>query len=142
MTLEELSQSLPNGFHDAELMSFSVNLALRTAELDLELWVPEGETDELESYRRGRVYLSGLECLAIEPPHQNYPFSDPGPVSIDDGPGDPQRSGVTLPKTAGPHHWFFVSDWNAFILVAARDARLEWTGAKYVRTRSGEPTRP
>ncbi len=30
-------------------------------------------------------------------------------------------------------HWIFVSDWNAFIYVAAQDAALKWLGEKAVR---------
>ena len=30
-------------------------------------------------------------------------------------------------------NWIFVSDWNAFIYVAAQEATLKWLGEKMVR---------
>lgn len=49
MTLEELSRSLPNGLHDAELHRVTIDYATRSVQLVLKAWV--GRPEKREVYR-------------------------------------------------------------------------------------------
>lgn len=63
MTLEELADTLPNGFHDAQVSSLSIDYIKREARLLIDLWVSDSPSDseELrEAYRKGELKLSGL----------------------------------------------------------------------------------
>ncbi len=132
-TLDDLAQTLPNGFHDAELTHLSVDYARGEVRLGLMIWIGEmsDETSGREAYRPAIVTVSGLVLLLIDPPCEGYPFGEPGAVRIDGGPGQPATSRSELPGIPDDAflYWFFVDDWNAFIRVAARHATLEWTGA-------------
>jgi hypothetical protein len=86
VTIEDLAGTLPNGFHDSEVEVMSVDFNARTAEFTLLVWVgtmqsPPGP--DRDKYRRARLTLIGLEYLAIEPPHPDYPYEDAGTIKID-----------------------------------------------------------
>ena len=63
MTLEELADTLPDGFHDAQISSVSIDYIKREARLIIDLSVgdPSSEDEELrDAYREGELKLSGL----------------------------------------------------------------------------------
>lgn len=130
MTLEELENLLPNGLHDAELKSLAVDYESRTAVLKLDLLVgnPEGVTEEeREGYAHGELTVSGLRFCIVEAPE--YEEAEEGALSIDAGPTTPEwieKHGWKLPAVPPDcfRHWVYVSDWNAFIHIAGRDASL------------------
>ncbi len=131
MTIDELEASLPNGFHDAELFSIAAYFGSREARLELNVWLGDMDVPgRREVYRRAVLVLSDLHYLSIDPPQ-----SDPGrgPYKIDSGPGQPSTAPAAVPQAAQPYlHWFFVSEWNAFVRFSARSARLEWQGEQTV----------
>ena len=57
MTLEEIDQSLPNGFHDSPITEVRVNYVQRTVEIDRDLWMSGPDDEDTESYRPP-LYLS------------------------------------------------------------------------------------
>lgn len=130
MTLEEIADSLPNGFHDARIYSISINYVRREVSIDLEIWVAESQEDS-EVYRGAELKLLDFLFCVIEPPDAAYPYHHGKALWVDAGSGqDARRSPATelpdsLPKGAFVH-WFFVNDWNAFIHVAAMNARISW----------------
>jgi hypothetical protein len=138
MTFDDLAISLPSGFHDAELKSLTIDYTKREARLILDVWVADDlNSEEREAYRLAEVILSGLLFWVSEPPDVRYPFNKAGGKRIDIGPMKllKERDFVKLPPIPDDAfvNWIFVSDWNAFIYVAAQDAALKWLGEKTVR---------
>ena len=66
MTLYELSRTLPNGIHDADLYGFSVSLLDGTAALDVSLLI--NDVDEETRYRDAKILLSGVIAFVVEGP--------------------------------------------------------------------------
>lgn len=70
MTMEEIAESLPNGFHDSSIVGVRLDYVQRTAEIDIELWLSSpGEADQ-EKYRRATLFISELIYFVIEAPGQ------------------------------------------------------------------------
>lgn len=134
MTLQELDNLLPNGLHDAEVKSLKLDYVARTAEFDMDVWVGDLHSKDLdvrEKYRPALLVLSGLQFCTIEPPDTKYPFADAEAVTIERGSMDGLKLPPTIPLPEGlPENsftnWLFVQEWNAFIYVCAFDARLDW----------------
>jgi hypothetical protein len=138
MTLDELDNKLPNGFHDAEIFSYEVDFAGASAKFHLNLLVgwPDDPPGEREEYQEAAVVVSGLCFLSIDPPSPTYPFLPDGkPISVSGDPADADTL-PSLPDLAAKFpggtwcYRFFVHDWNAFIYIAARDAQVTWVGEK------------
>ncbi len=133
MTLAELSRTLPNGFHDAELYSVCVDYISRQAELRFGIFVDlaplptEGDNTFRIVYRRACLKLSGVEYLVTQPPPDAYDPDDApmviseGEVSLTNGPKLPD-----LEQADAFRYWFWVSQWQSPVYVAATNARLEW----------------
>jgi hypothetical protein len=146
MTLEELENTLPNGLHDAEVKRIVVDYTERSVVLDVDVWVGDmrDAPARREAYRRGRIEISGLLFLVMEPPDKNYPFKE-GDLRID---GCDLRKNLdkTLLESL-PNEAFFrslwVSEWNAFIHIAAGHAQVNWNSEVVYRRLSeqGHPRR-
>jgi hypothetical protein len=130
MTMAEIEDRLPAGFHDAELLNLSIDYVESTARIDFSLWTPSDE--ETEKYSAASLFLQGLQYLIIEPPLPNggyntdgeqYQSSVDGYVAAD----KPGSASVPLPAThAGKFsHSLFVFGWNASLHIAAASARLD-----------------
>lgn len=129
-------------FHDASVHRLTLDYVAREAVLECSICVgnPDAEDEqEREARRNGTLIFQGLLYCAIDPPDPRYPYSDRDGLWISDvGPLDlrpdsAKRFPVNLPAEAFAHY-FFVNDWNAFIYIAARSARFDWTD-KYERKR-------
>ena len=140
VTLHELADTLPNGFHDAEIRTVSVDYCDQRAVLQLEVWVGSMNAPPehgREVYRLAELELRGLAYLAMEPPDHNYPYGDGSPIGVDLS----QRS---VPVNGPPprHGYFaacfFVTDWNSCITVSAQDAALQWAAPAYDRGQKQE----
>lgn len=129
MNLEELEASLPNGLHDAQLRQFAVDYITRTASIVLSIWVGDarGSTREArETYRKARIDLQGLAFASVDPPEES---GGDGELRIDAGSGVAPTASLKLPSALPKEcfvHWIFVSEWNAFIHVAAETASICW----------------
>ena len=127
MTLEELERTLPNGLHDAQVQRIAIDYEQRKASLELAVWV--GAMDDppkrREAYKRGRLDITGLTFLVVEPLDPKYPFTTSG-LTINGCDMSKNISGELLKSL--PHNSFFrslwVNEWNAFI--AAKDVNLVW----------------
>ena len=135
MNIEEISQTLPNGFHDAYLQSLWINYAKHEAVFALELWVGDLNSEDLakrEAYKHGRLKLEGFLYCVIEPPD----ISPDGKSRLKEGPlwitADSSdfgelKSYPLLPEPEnGFRHWFFINNHNCFIYIAAAHASFEW----------------
>ena len=130
MTLEELEDTLPNGLHDAEVLRFTVDYAQRTLTFDLSVWVGtlDDPKERREAYKRGRLELSGLVFLVLEPPDPRYPYRISPKLTIDAV--DASKSLDTellksLPAGAFCRS-FWVNQWNACMYLAATSAAIVW----------------
>lgn len=132
MTLTELADTLPNGFHDAELERLDLDYATRTARITLNLWIGDlhsvSESDR-ERYRCGQLTLSGFQYFIIETP--DYDDHADGAPAIDIGElhelTNPPLIKIPARQSADLfENWIYVNWWNSFMYVAAREARWEW----------------
>jgi len=126
MTMDELEDTLPNGFHDSFLVSASVDYPAATACLEIDV---DADDPDPEVFQRVKLKLKGLCLFIIDPPDlsQNFSFGDTEWIN-----GDVTTEAL-LPKLemyrqsvpAGSFFYsFFLRNWNSFIHVAAQDAEL------------------
>jgi hypothetical protein len=129
MTIEQLEAELPNGLHDALLRSLSSDPTKRRAELVLDVWIGDlhsSEESERELRRPALLELLEVAYLITDEPDPRYPATKGAPVQIDVcGPDDDAELARQVPA-GGFAGRFFVTEWNAFIHFAAREARLTW----------------
>jgi hypothetical protein len=128
-TLQQIENSLPNGFHDALVRSCHLDFVARTASLELDVCMGDAESadsDERDSYARATLLLDGLAFCEVQAPDPTYPFQQPAPLRVDLSEPDPAHPVIkSLPNDIFAGR-FFVTSWNSFIYLAARHATLEW----------------
>lgn len=136
MTFREVEQTLPNGFHDAEIKHISLDYVSGTLRITMRILVgTPGEPDQ-EEYGHRELKVSGLYFFSIEPPDPTYPFKPNGkPLDVqgDDSGLSPPEIGKLireLPPDASCYR-FFVQQWNSFIYIAASDAQISWPQGRY-----------
>jgi hypothetical protein len=125
MTIAEVEVSLPNGFHDALLHSYSVNLVQRTAELSMEISVgsPEATTpEERDAYRFAVLTLQEVEHFIVDPPDPRYACEAPWCVDLCDA--DATWAMRTSPGNFSAR--FYSAATNSFIHIAANSAMLRY----------------
>jgi hypothetical protein len=148
MTLEQVADSLPNGFHDAQVEELVWNFQTSSASFSMQLWVAEDEDFEqkkLEVYRPARLQVTDIVFMAFDPPSAEGPYPTqwkPGyDALIIDGMKTEQKWFPPLPAlvnrmSAGTEVYsFYVNDWNSFIHIAAKEAKLTWLGERTTRAR-------
>ena len=133
MTFEELDRELPNGFHDAILLSLVVDYVAGTAQLKINLLVGGPEDADPEEYRAAILRITGVQFCSIDPPDPTYRFVPNGsPLRISgdlarlDHLPELDRLMAKVPKDVSCFR-FFVSQWNSFIHLAARDVQFAWS---------------
>jgi hypothetical protein len=135
MTLAQIDEILPNGFHDAEIEQLIWNFQTNSAVLDIDFWVAT-EEKEREKRRSGRVELQGVVFLTVNPPEPSEldpkPYHPSGTLQIDGVltnesvfPDLPNLKSV-LPQGTEVFS-FYVVNWNSFIHIAASEATLVWS---------------
>ncbi len=137
-TLDDVSATLPNGFHDAKLKRLLIDYAKREARFIIDIWVGDMSMEQREVYRLAEISLSGLLFWISEPPAANPTF-DTGGERIDIGSLAELSKKPCLDLPFVPEgafvNWVFLTEWNAFNYVAAQDAELTWLGDRTVRIR-------
>jgi hypothetical protein len=127
MTIEEIDLSLPNGFHDSSIVGVRIDYVRRTAEIEIEILVSGPDDEDQEKYRPATLSISELIYFVIEPPGPPN-TSHAEPSLVDGGSSELEQAAYQLPKPlpAGAFtYWFFVSNWNCFIHIAALTAELK-----------------
>ena len=85
MSLEELENTPPHGLHDAEVQRSAVDYEHRKVTFALAVWV--GDMDDpperREAYKSGRLEITGLISLVMEPPNARYAFRISSKLKID-----------------------------------------------------------
>ena len=127
MTLEEIDQTLPNGFHDSSIVGVRIDYVQRTAEIDMELCFSVPDDADQEKYRPATLFISELIYFVIEPPGPPNTLHA-APSLVDGGSSRLEQAAYRLPDPlpAGAFtYWFFVNNWNSFIHIAALTADLK-----------------
>ena len=137
MILEELlDKKYPHAsFHDALLNNVNLDYLSRIAEFYMELCVGNPQSkdiNEREAHAKGILTFNDFLFCILEAPDHTYDFMEKGGLWItSDGPISKLKGGEhaelidQLPKDAFAHY-FFNSDWNSFIYIAARSAKFKW----------------
>lgn len=135
MTLAEIEDSSPNGFHDAEIRQLSVDFIKQTANFRILVWVGERR----EAYRTGDLTLSGLQLFTLESPTTAV-LLDGSPITIDAGVESisddfcRQNLGAELLSKLPPGAFvrsYFVFSFNCFMHVSALSAQVAWGEITY-----------
>ncbi|MDA0346458.1 MAG: hypothetical protein O3C43_03350 [Verrucomicrobia bacterium] len=125
MTIQELENTLPNGFHNAVLNSYEVDNLNRIARFKLEICVSDPESKEKEekdSFCAGVLELGGLEYFVVDAPDKNTTDSYPGVIDLCDPlPDYPEEK-----KKAKFRARFYWSYANSFIHFAADEATFTY----------------
>jgi hypothetical protein len=136
MTIDEITNTLPNGFHDSEILSINIDYqrAEATFLIDVDLCSPDEEVEV--AVRQGEMKIEGLLYIGIEPPaprafSKEYVF-DPHKlwISADSSNFSVLKQHPELPEPlpdGGFRHWFFDSNNNSFIYVAGMTASFRWS---------------
>jgi hypothetical protein len=119
-----------------ERLRFEMDYVHRTLRFDLVVWMGNMDGSQYrELYRPARLTPDDVAFLVIEPPDVNYPWLKAGPIRIDAGEDQPPQSSGPLPVApAGARTtWIYLEELNTFLLFAAGNALLEWTGPEVDR---------
>ncbi|MGE5343395.1 MAG: hypothetical protein ACM3SY_18150 [Candidatus Omnitrophota bacterium] len=73
MNMQEIADTLINGFHDANVNEINLNFLKKTAQINLDIWL--GDETEPERYQKGRLFFSDFLFLSIDPPDEGV-YSD------------------------------------------------------------------
>jgi hypothetical protein len=100
--------------------------------MDLDVWMGDMDSDVpevRETYRSGQVLVDELLFVLPEPPDPKYPFSNSVGLTID---GCDMRKNLSAELISSlPADAFFrsiwVNEWNAFVHIGAKNAKLVWT---------------
>jgi len=134
MTFTDIDEALPNGFHDATILHFSLDAEANTLTMRMSVWV--GTPEDLERYGSIEVIAKYVPVFFIEPPDPSYPFQvDGNGLAVS---GDSPEIGVSqfisedaekvlskLPSDNGSYR-FFLENWNSFLYLAAQDVSFSW----------------
>jgi hypothetical protein len=132
MTFQDLEETLPNGFDDAQLKSLLVDYVGRRLASQMEILVGTPEAGDRHEYRAATLTVTGVYFCVIEPPDVKYPFGKehkPIWISGDNAWPDALSHWAATSALANPgltYHRFFCNDWNSFIYIAADDVLLSW----------------
>lgn len=123
--------SLPNGLHDAlvhELL-MAPGEARMVFDLDVSVGDPDAPEEQRDTYRRGRLTLSGFERFSID--FMGMPIQPGKPVMIDADRGEPSTMPDLWPNEPDDEKlWIFFNDWNGFVRVCGGAVEFEWTEGK------------
>jgi hypothetical protein len=127
VTIEELEDKFPNGFHDSQLVGLTVDFP--TESLRVELDVDCNDPDP-NVYTRIKFRLTGLSLFIVEPPDLRISLSYGHTIhTCGDETSDKILSGLETYRKNVPagsfFYSFFLTHWNCFVHVAATDAELE-----------------
>lgn len=132
MTFEELSETLPNGFHDAKIRTINLDFVASSILIGMNVQVGLPDSPNRNEYRAGTLVLVAPCLFFVEPPDPRYPFVPHGsPLNIDEDsvkPGQNEeldRLLPVLPPNASPYR-FFLEEWNSFLYLAAGDVVFSW----------------
>jgi hypothetical protein len=130
--MEELEDSLPNGFHDSLIQRITRDLIAGELVMDLEILVglPREPRVDRDRYQAARIVFRQVLFCSIELPGGNSAFRAAGSVCFSwerTLPGVlPESLTRALPGGALCYS-FFIQDWHSHIHIAATDLDFSWS---------------
>jgi hypothetical protein len=131
MTIDELEETLPNGFHDADLRNVHIDYEARIATLGMTVDFSDHDKKIATPAREVDLIISGLQFLSIDLPDPRYPYEDRASSIGGFWHNEKvdalrkQELVAALPEGAF-YNITFVDDWNSFIHVAGKHAELKF----------------
>lgn len=129
MTIFQIDQELPNGFHDALIHRITLDYQSDEVNIDISIWtgsMDSAEDSEREQYSRGTLVLLQMKYFSIEQPGNRAAHDKLCNLRIDLC-DDPERPNLPFPDQSGNFYGsFYVVRWNSFIHFSAKDARLDF----------------
>lgn len=136
MQLDDLfgSDGPAGTFHDASIERLTLDYVARKAILDCLICIGDPDSPDSEARearKRGCLIILGMKYCVIDPPDPSYPYEDAKGLWLTaDGPvGTDGVSGERLPSIVSDSafaHYFFISNWNAFVYIAGESVQFEW----------------
>src|SRR5690242_1987239 len=82
MSLEEIDESLPNGFHDAQLVGLEIDYLHKIAvfKTNVLIGLPDEPVELRDRYRLGTLRFPGVSFVVVDPPAATSAFLRPGAV--------------------------------------------------------------
>lgn len=135
MNIDEIKKSLPNGFHDAEILRICIDYLNEVADFLIDIDLSSQDANIAVLSRRGLLKLNGLLYCIIDASKSSS--SIPKYIAGEDKlwiASDSSNFSVLTdcPQLPDPlpensfRHWFFITSHNSFIYLAAMDASFEW----------------
>lgn len=132
MSISRITETLPNGWHDAKIDSFHYDCLGAEAVFSLQILVgkPDDPPTERDRYEKGELRFAGVRYFAVELPDAKSSFLHAGPLwfSIDQTEQgllpDPLIKALPIRTQC---YSLFIQDWLAHIHVAFQEATFEWT---------------
>jgi hypothetical protein len=134
MSIAEIENQLPSGFHDAFLRGIRIDYAHKQVELELEVWVGDLNSDDLalrEAYRRVRLSVFGLIACGVEMPDKD-PLEDNvnglpiGLAPANTVPFPKVTHDDLMPTDAFCSSFYFAEEGNSYIHIAGTRVEIEW----------------
>jgi hypothetical protein len=75
MTLRDVADTLPNGFHDSKIESLSVDYKTGTLSLSMRVLIGTPGMPDQEDYGPAQLRVNLLLFCSIQPPDPNYPHA-------------------------------------------------------------------
>jgi hypothetical protein len=131
MTILDIDEELPNGFHDARLLAIHRNLGDGITALDIEVLVglPDEKAGDRDRTRNGTLNFKETKILVIDPPDVESSFMFLGAATFviteDEAGSLPTRF---FGKLGDKQHIYtiFVREWLSNIVIAAATVEFVW----------------
>jgi len=130
-TIETIVASLPNGFEDCVIHALHLEVASRSAYLDIAVITKRnwGATSDL---RLGRLSATNVHVLFVEPPDALAHFllegrglTASGDLELN-GMNDRIEKIISRVPPGAEIVRFFLEDWNSFLYLAADSYKFSW----------------
>ncbi|MGB8031929.1 MAG: hypothetical protein WCF30_19930 [Terracidiphilus sp.] len=131
MTLEQLEQELPNGLHDAQILSIKRSFEEESLILEVRILVglPDNPPETRSEYRKAVITFTGVKLFIVESPDASSAFLAPGGVWFSAGRSEPGTFSPELEEKLGfsaDSYSLFILDWQSSIHIAASDVSFAW----------------
>ena len=135
-----MNEELPNGLHDAEILSFTYNIANRILSFEVDVWIGtmDQPTTLRERYKRGTLRFEGVHFFSKGEPER---LSDSGLQFLD---WTLEENLEEREKLAEPFEgrFFYFYAWCCEMRVGCDDVHFEWaTGSETNRSPNDFGTR-
>jgi hypothetical protein len=132
MTFDEVEKTLPNGFHDAKLVTMTLDYTAGILLMTLQILIGRPGHSNEDEYSPAELRATGLYFCFIDPPDPTYPFRPNGKaLGVSGAPESREQSVIErlLPKLPEgiSLYRFYAEKWNSFIHVAASDIQISWS---------------